>query len=359
MFPYSEQISQYTAAFPASVYTSRDVRNMEPDGVELVETGGVPPSLGPGQRLRLNLDQVPMEQAGMTVEVAGSPRTMIPYGEEPGPGEVAVSMTTGVMEFHESDADLSVTVGYRGKGTPIMAHLFHQLGRELAATQQAHKNLVGVNGAFGVPPHTQPTADAASATAYDVLRFRQDGQDTWAAFGEPARLRAQFVLGRLWLFPTIFAAGVDSLVPDQLFSLRVDRARAHRIESDGVAELRAGWRGPVAQSTPASEPVYLTSADSGRTFFSRSQHGSGSFRFYLPAWQPGLRYRFVRQHNGALQVFPQTGLDEYLAIAGSVEPASSRSVAQRFGSMEIEALPGKFEWDFGAHYAWVVRDTSS
>ena len=353
MFPYSEQISQYTAAFPASVYTPRDVRNMEPDGVELVETGGVPPSLGSGQRLRLNLDQVPMEQAGMTVEVAGSPRTMIPYGEEPGPGEVAVSMTTGVMEFHESDADLPVTVSYRGKGTPIMAHLFHQLGRELAAVQQAV-----ADGEFTAPVWTNRNQDIASTSPFDLLKLGVDASDSYGIAGAPALLQGQREGSWLWLIANLFGNGLASTAGERL-SLLLRELRAQTVRSDGVAELHAGWLGPVPQSVPSSSPYFLTSADSGKTFFSPHNFGSSQFQFYLPQWAPGLRYRFVRQHtSGNLRVFSNTGNNEYIAYASSPQAEGTVTITSQFGAIEIEALPAKFEWDFGAQWAWVVRDAS-
>lgn len=135
MFPYNNRLVDYVAQFPAEVFTPLDVRNVNPDGEVLNETGTVPADADFQGKRRLNLDQVPIEQVGMTVEVDGDGRTIIPYGETPSAGQVAVSMTTGVMEFHSSDAGDPVEVDYTGKGTPIMAFLVHQLSAELAAVQ--------------------------------------------------------------------------------------------------------------------------------------------------------------------------------------------------------------------------------
>jgi hypothetical protein len=145
MFPYNNRLVDYVASFPAAVFEPLDVRNVNPDGEAIVgEAGTVPASADYQGKRRLNLDQVPLEQVGMTIEVDGNPRTIIPYGETPSAGQVAVSMTTGVMEFHSSDAGEAVVVDYTGKGTPIMAFLVHQLAGELEATQETVADMRGL-----------------------------------------------------------------------------------------------------------------------------------------------------------------------------------------------------------------------
>jgi hypothetical protein len=135
MFPYNNRIVDVVASFPTNVYTPADVRN-ESEPVPLTEAGTVPATADFEGRRRLNLDQVPAQQLGMSIQVAGQPRALIPYGEAPGIGQVAVSMKTGVLEFHASDAGLAVSVSYHGRGTPIVAFLFNRLGKELEATQE-------------------------------------------------------------------------------------------------------------------------------------------------------------------------------------------------------------------------------
>jgi hypothetical protein len=135
MFPYNNRIVDVVASFPANVYTPADVRN-ESEPVQRTETGTVPSAADFEGRRRLNLDQVPAQQLGMSIQVAGQPRALIPYGEAPAAGQVAVSMKTGVLEFHASDAGLAVSASYHGRGTPIVAFLFNRLGKELAATQE-------------------------------------------------------------------------------------------------------------------------------------------------------------------------------------------------------------------------------
>ncbi|MBI1291206.1 hypothetical protein GC173_08165 [bacterium] len=135
MFPYNNRIADYTAAFPGAVYTPLEMKNENTDGELLSESGMVPAAADFEGRRRLNLNQVPVEQLGMSVTVDGSPRQIVPHGEAPAEGQVAVSMVTGVLDFHASDAGLAVAVDYRGKGTPVMAFAFHQVGKELAATQ--------------------------------------------------------------------------------------------------------------------------------------------------------------------------------------------------------------------------------
>jgi hypothetical protein len=135
MFPYNNRIVDIVASFPANVYTPADVRN-ESEPVELTETGTVPSSADYEGRRRLNLDQVPAQQLGMSIQVGGQQRALIPYGEAPAAGQVAVSMKTGVLEFHSSDAGLAVSASYHGRGTPIVAFLFNRLGKELEATQE-------------------------------------------------------------------------------------------------------------------------------------------------------------------------------------------------------------------------------
>jgi hypothetical protein len=136
VFPYNNRIVDYVASFPGDVFDPMEVKNLNPDGEAIVaEAGTVPASADYEGKYRLNLGQVPMQQLGMNIEVDGSPRTIIPYGETVSSGQVAVSMVTGVLEFHSSDATKTVEVDYTGKGTPIMAFLVHQLGVELAAAQ--------------------------------------------------------------------------------------------------------------------------------------------------------------------------------------------------------------------------------
>ena len=136
MFPYNNRLVDYVASFPGAVFDPTEVKNLNPDGQAIVgEAGTVPASADFEGKRRLNLSQVPLEQVGMTIEVDGNARTIIPYGETPSAGQVAVSMTTGVMEFHSSDAGEAVVVDYTGKGTPIMAFLVHQLAGELEAAQ--------------------------------------------------------------------------------------------------------------------------------------------------------------------------------------------------------------------------------
>lgn len=154
MFPYNNRIEDYVASFPGSVFTPTEVKNLNPDGEAIVaEAGNVPASADFEGKYRLNLDQVPMEQAGMTVEVATNPRTIIPYGETVSAGQVGVSMVTGVLEFHSSDAGLAVEVDYTGKGTPLMAFLVHQLANELEAVQTSVADMLGLG----------PVADATGS----------------------------------------------------------------------------------------------------------------------------------------------------------------------------------------------------
>ena len=72
MFAYNNRLIDYVASFPGGVYTPREVRNENPDGELLSESGAVPATADFEGKRRLNLDQVPQEQVGMTVTVAGS-----------------------------------------------------------------------------------------------------------------------------------------------------------------------------------------------------------------------------------------------------------------------------------------------
>lgn len=135
-FPFTNAIADYTASFPTSAYFPRDFRNYDQSGYAVSEESFSVPAIADGDsRYRMNLDYTPLSQGGMTIEVGGNARTVIPYGETPSTGQVAVSFVTGAIEFNAADASGSVEATYTGYGTPLVSALLNQVGAELAATQ--------------------------------------------------------------------------------------------------------------------------------------------------------------------------------------------------------------------------------
>jgi hypothetical protein len=117
------------------------VRGEDFNGYEVASEAFTVPAAADGEgRRRMQLDMVPLEQVGFEVTVGGNPRTLVPYGETVGAGQVGASLGlrgTGVVEFHASDAGLAAVASYRGKGTLVGAGLLNELGAELAAVQGA------------------------------------------------------------------------------------------------------------------------------------------------------------------------------------------------------------------------------
>ncbi len=136
-FPYILGLSGYTPAFPTSVMMPDEAINENANGIVVAgEAFTVPAAADAEGRYRLNLDLVPFEQVGVTIVVNGEARILVDYGDAPAAGQAALSMETGVMEFHSSDAGLAGTAAYTGRGTPWMAYQAAKLGKELQATQQ-------------------------------------------------------------------------------------------------------------------------------------------------------------------------------------------------------------------------------
>lgn len=84
MFPYTNRLADVTAQFPTTVMTPQDVRNLNEAGTLLNESGTVPALVDVEGKRRLNLDQVPVEQAGMDIRVATALRSLIPWGGSAG-----------------------------------------------------------------------------------------------------------------------------------------------------------------------------------------------------------------------------------------------------------------------------------
>lgn len=134
--PYTRELSDYTPSFPTSAFTPLEVKNKDDDGYSISgESFTVPSSADGDGKYRLTLDQIPLEQSSVTITVGAAARTIIPYGETPASGQVALSTATGTIEFHSSDAAGSGSATYTGRGTPLMAHYFHVMEKELYATQ--------------------------------------------------------------------------------------------------------------------------------------------------------------------------------------------------------------------------------
>lgn len=133
---YVNALAQYTAVFPGSVYTPRELRHPAANGFPVSgEAFTVPASADGEGRRRMLLDYLPMEVPGFTITVGGSSRTIIPYGETPASGEVAVSFAYGIVEFHASDAGGSASASYTARGTGPVVALLIAIQKELAATQ--------------------------------------------------------------------------------------------------------------------------------------------------------------------------------------------------------------------------------
>lgn len=149
MFPYAKALADIAAEFPGSVMTALEVTNKNEEGVDLTETGTLPGSVDGEGKLRINLDQVPLQQAGMTVEISSVELEIVKPGAVVTSGQVAVSMQTGVMEFHASRVGASVEVNYKGKGTPLMAYIVGKLQKEIVAVQTQSAALKAITDALG------------------------------------------------------------------------------------------------------------------------------------------------------------------------------------------------------------------
>jgi hypothetical protein len=173
-FPYSEQISQVAAQFPTAVMTPQDIRNHNLNGTDLVENFTVPAAVG--GLVRINLDQVPLEKVGMVITSDGDELTIIPWGETPAIDQVAVSMKTGALQFHSSRVGESSTASYRGKGTPIMAHVLNKMQREIEAAQTRL-------AALGAPDAIAITGGSVSAgtveSTADMTHYLRIGDWFW------------------------------------------------------------------------------------------------------------------------------------------------------------------------------------
>lgn len=131
-FEYNNALADYTASFPTSVFSPYDFRNLDESGFSVTNESFNVPASSP---YKMNLDFVPLSQSGMTITVGGNARTVIPFGETVGAGEVAVSFVDGTIEFNSADASGAVLATYTAKGSPLQAFHFNQLGSELEAVQ--------------------------------------------------------------------------------------------------------------------------------------------------------------------------------------------------------------------------------
>lgn len=135
--PWLNRLEDYEASFPGAVFTPVEARNEDQDGVAVEDEALAVPALADyaGKR-RLVLDYVPLEQSGFAIVDGGAvERRLIPWGETPASGEVAVSMIHGGLEFHADDAGVTLYATYRGKGTPLAAWFLLALQREIEALE--------------------------------------------------------------------------------------------------------------------------------------------------------------------------------------------------------------------------------
>ncbi len=164
-FPYILGLSGYTPVFPTSVMTPDEAINENANGIAVSgEAFTVPAAADVEGRRRLNLNLVPFEQAGVAIVVNGDERILVDYGDAPAAGQVALSMETGVIEFHSSDAGLAGTASYTGRGTPWMAYQAVKLGKELAAAQTALR--IGTSRQIGTTQVGKSLLSAGSTTLY-------------------------------------------------------------------------------------------------------------------------------------------------------------------------------------------------
>lgn len=147
-FAYSNGISGVAASYPGAVFEPFDLRDRDEDGYAVEGESGVVPGSADGEgRYRVFLDLVPLEQASIGITVGGSARTLVPYGEAVAAGQVGVSMITGVVEFHASDAGEAFAVDYTGAGSALVAAVLNRVQAEIVATQEELDDVVGALGA--------------------------------------------------------------------------------------------------------------------------------------------------------------------------------------------------------------------
>jgi len=132
--PWTNALADYTASFPSVVYTPKDFRNYNEDGIAVTGEAITIPASSP---YKLILDYVPLEQTGIVVTIDSTAYDVIPFGETPLTGQIAISFITGEVEFASADASLTGDIDYTGAGTALTADLLNQIGKELAAAQTA------------------------------------------------------------------------------------------------------------------------------------------------------------------------------------------------------------------------------
>jgi hypothetical protein len=177
-FQYSRILSDYVPVFPGGIYVPVEARNADDNGYAVTAEPFVVPSVvdGDGKR-RINLGHVPLEQPAFELLIGVSPRDVVPWGETPAAGQVAVQWETGAVEFHASDSGQAGTTTYTGCGTAAQAFFMHALQKEIAAMQA----VLLAGGAFvSVPWRMTGMTTVPSSSAGGILRIHNPATEgTW------------------------------------------------------------------------------------------------------------------------------------------------------------------------------------
>lgn len=136
-FPWIKALAAYIAVFPGALMAPDEVLPLDLNGYEISNEAFTVPASPDGEgRYRLNLNLVPLDMPSTSIEIETEARTIIPYGEPPSAGQIALSFDSGAMEFHASDAGLDGLADYTGKGTPDAPYFRIKIAKELRAVQE-------------------------------------------------------------------------------------------------------------------------------------------------------------------------------------------------------------------------------
>lgn len=209
MRPYLKVFDAAVAAFASgTLMTPREILDRRDDYDPRTETGTVP---GADNDYTALLDHGILKQTEFSVKdvTADEDLVVIPYGQPPGPGEVAVLFDLGLLVLHSSRDGHDLSVPYTPLGTPITSELLNWLMAELLATQSG---VAGPTGTFrdsftidddGYTGGVQDEFEGPFAFAsIPTLKFGNQLQRTQPEEGDPedsafvATLRWNGALGR-------------------------------------------------------------------------------------------------------------------------------------------------------------------
>jgi hypothetical protein len=275
MFLKTRSLADYTPVYPGAVYTPRNVVDENYSGVQITgESGTVPASVNSDGKYELYLDQVPLEQEGTVLTVGGAGRTLIPYGQVPTAGTIAVSFESGACEFHSSDAGGTVAATYRGRGTALTGSLMVVLQEELAATQGEVDDLSDALDAFSLPLSVANggTGATTAAGARTALGAQAASDILTAIDGVSYSSNSLLVATGADTFDVI---GMESHVVSLLQSANVAGAQAALSLTPGtnVQPYSVALTSIVNLTTLADRMIYTTAANTyavtNLTFFGR------------------------------------------------------------------------------------------